>query len=567
VDDRPYSLELKSAEQAHQFWEAGLRHGVLSLPPGFDARVGERIRVWIGITGRRQRVLVEGEVSEVAVTGVSVYLDHLPQGLHELFAHAPPYQPPLDEEEFSLAGDEDFSEGELSASDEISQVTASADASLVERPRRRVWSRGDDHAVEGFTLPDGSGRVLAAPPRFAGAMGRKGWSPVLLTILRDHLTGVLEVDTGQERCWVYCRGGYPVHVVRTPPRSEDSFEHHAIQRGYLAPEVAAQCRHLAHVTGRTFMSVVMRLQLLCQDEVDRLREHVVGHALWDALYDLHGEYRFFSEPELEHLFNDTPAPVVRTLVRWSIEQQGEITLESAQGLVQRHGGDHVFLTRLGVEVMQHLGLGELQGEVLHALVVADGRLAEVAAERPGREREIIQLLFGLLTLGLLDTGEPAAGPAQVRLQAERRLRSFTGRLGLDLFSLVGCHWTDVPQVLSEGVDHAMGVLLAVPALADEAPDLPALREQLGEAVMAADQTLLDARRRAAYRAGEVSERERQQGAAMLLRQGMVAAQMGSIDAARARLEMALEVDPEDADGELRRARIVEALEEIEGGDG
>ncbi len=563
MDDRPYAIELKSTDQAQRVWEGGLRHGVLSLPAGFDASVGERIRVWIGIAGRRQRVLVEGEVSEVSVAGVSVYLDHLPQGLHELFAHAVPYQPPLDEEDFSLDEDEP-SGGELSeGSEPDGRLSASADASLAERPRRRVWSRRDDRAVEGFTLPDGSGRMLQAPPRFAGRMGRKGWSPVLLTILKDHLTGVLVVDAGSQRCWVYCRRGYPVHVVRTPARDEDSFEHHAIQRGYLAPEVAAQCRHLSHVTGRPFMSVVMRLGLLGQAAVDHLREEVVGHALWDALYDLRGDYQFFSEPELDDLFYDTPAPVVRTLVRWSIEQQADISADSAVGLVERHGRDHVFLTRLGVEVLRHLGLDEFRGQVLHAMVVGDQTLGEVVADLPGREQEIIQLLFGLLTLGLLDTGEPSAGLERERLQAERRLRSFAGRLDLDLFSMVGCHWTDVPTVLAEGVQHALDLVLAVPAAAGEPLDLMPLREQLAEAIVAAEETLLDGEKRAAYRAEMVSERERAQGAAMLLRQGMVVAQMGRADEARARLEMALEVDP--GGGELRRERIVEALEGLGGG--
>ncbi len=583
--DKPLVVEFHTPEEAAGLWHTGLRHGVLLLPARIRAAVGSHVRVKLGLAYARQRFDLEGEVTELPDGARGVLLDFLPQGLHTaLRPHEPDDGWMADDDglvtdevlggiESTYNDDSDQTLGVEERSDETSlssykRGSSSEHAAPREigpdgtRPRR-VWSRAGEEAGEGFTIPDGTGRVLPAPPRFSGVMGRKGWSPVLLHVLTDHLTGVLVVEGDVTRCWVYCRKGYPVHVVREPGREIDSFQHHAITSGALEPEIAAQCRHLSRVTDRSFMSVVMRLQLLNDHEVRRLREKVVTHALRDALEEIRGEYRFFDEPELATLFMDTPAPVVRTLVRWSIEEQGGISEESAEDLIRRHGGDRIFLTPLGLEVLVHMGLTEFQSRVLHALVVGDQPLAQVADDEPGRHQPIMQLLFGLLTLGMLDSGEPPIGDARVRLAAERRLRSFAGRLDLDLFSLVGCHWTDVPRAIKEAVDEAMEILLAAPTHPEEPDDLTDLRRRITRAVVAAEETLLDPERRKTYRAGLVREREREQGAAMLYRQGVMAQKMGKIDEARERLEMALELDPGGMDSDRRTLKIRGALRSLD----
>jgi len=540
----------------------------MSLPKNVTAEVGERVEVRMLMLFAHRKFVLHGEVVDLEGGPLAIVLDFLPQDLHMMVQELAGDEEPLSSEHGNTSESlEAFEISTDSADDLLAGETLSDDESSVNAAppqfdpahSRRVWNRSQDRAIEGFTLPDGSGRVLPAPPRFTGVMGRKGWSPVLLHVLREHLTGVLVVDGGQVQCWVYCRKGYPVHVVRTPARSEDSFEHHAIRHDLLAPEVAAQCRHMAQITGRSFMSVVMRLGLLDEPSVVRLREEVVTHALRDALTEVRGEYDFFAEPELEYLFRDTPAPVVRTLVRWAIEQQGGITEESALELVARHGADHVYLTALGLETLQHMGLSEFQARVLHNMAVADQTLAQVVFDEEGRERAVIQLLFGLLTLGMVDSGEPTIGPARDRLSAERRLRAFAGRIGLDFFSFLGCHWTDVPDDLERGIDEVQQILADAPPAVDEPDDLDAQRVRLDELLAAARETLADPVERRRYRRRLITEREAQQGASVLFRQGAVAQQMGRIGEARARFQMALEVDPGGSDAERRTDKIHRAL--------
>ena len=577
------AVDFSEPVEAVHAWSSGLRHGVLPLPSGTPARPGHRVEVLLTLRFARRRFSLEGEVVSLGGGSRGVVLDFLPQDLHGLVQDLAGDEEPLSSEhgftseslevfEISTGSAEDeFSQGSMSyGEDEPSETRRIHENRHDTVPRsfdpgraRRVWSLRDDRAVEGFTLPDGTGRVLPAPPRFSGTMGRKGWSPVLLHILRDHLTGVLVVDGGRSLCWVYCRRGFPVHVVRSPSRPEDGFEHHAIRHDLLEPEVASHCRYLSRVTGRTFMSVVMRLDLMDEHAVKRLREEVVTHSLRDALNAIRGDYYFFGEPELEFLFHDTPAPVVRTLVSWSIEQQGGISEESAREMVARHGNDHVFLTPLGMEVLPHMGLSEFRSGVLHRLAVADETLQRVARDCPGREKEFIQMLFGLLTLGLVDSGEPARGPRRTRLTAERQLRSFDGRVGLDFFSLVGCHWTDVPSALDDGLQQADEILEKAPPEPGEPDDLDKIRREVTAAVEAAEGTLRDPVERRKYRAQLVNERELQQGASMLRRQGAVAMQMGRHEEARARFEIALEVDPGGADGARRTQRLREALEKLE----
>jgi len=581
----PPSLELTYREPVEvvHVWSSGLRHGVVSLPVDVAAEVGERIEVQLLILFARRKFALWGDVVELDGGHRAVVLDFLPQDLHVLVQELAGDEEPLSSEHSQTSesidalevstdsadeflGSETFSEEEEEEEKGEDRAKDAAPTAFDPDRARRIWARSEGSREEGFTLPDGSGRVLPAPPRFTGTMGRKGWSPVLLHVLRDHLTGVLVVRGELTQCWVYCRKGYPVHVVRAPDRREDSFEHHAIRHDLLAPEVAAHCRHLGQITGRSFMSVVMRLGLLDEPAVVRLREEVVTHALRDALTDVRGQYDFFAEPELEYLFRDTPAPVIRTLVRWAIEQQGGIGEQSAIELVARHGGDHVYLTALGMETLPHMGLSDFQARVVHNLAVADQPLARIARDEPGRERELIQLLFGLLTLGMVDTGMPPIGPERDRLTAERRLRSFAGRIGLDLFSFVGCHWTDVPDDLDRGLTEVEEILAAAPPTVDDLDDLDDHRTRLSEVLVAARATLQDPVERRRYRAQLIPDREAQLGASVLYRQGAVARQMGRNEEARARFEMALEVDPGGSDAERRTAKIIRALQELTASD-
>ena len=416
--------------------------------------------------------------------------------------------------------------------------------------------------VGGMPVPDDPTRSLPAVPRFEGTVEESGWAKVLLTIMDDERSGVLVVDSPSQRCWIYCHAGSPVHVVRNPPRPGDALEPIVEQRALLDPGVAERCRFLADATGRSFLSVLMRLQLVDEAQLHALRTEFVTHALLEVVTEVAGPFRFFDLPELAGLFHHTPAAVMDALLRWALERNETITQQQAEELRRRHAPEHVFMTTLGQGVFKHVELRPEEDRTMRSLLYEDQTLGEVVAHSRLGDRQLIRLVLALFQIGLVELGKVEPGPARERRLAEGNLRGGAGRLRRDHFTLVGAHWADPPSALEQALERTRALLDEAPASPGEARDLAALRDELATAVARAADILLDPGLRRRYRESLVDEDARRLASQQLFRRGKIAARRDELDEARRCMSMVVELDPGGpaSRGRVERAsRVLEAL--------
>jgi len=426
-----------------------------------------------------------------------------------------------------------------------------------------VWLKSDKgQRTLGIPVPDERLQLLPAIPRLDGVVEDESWSGVLLTVLRDQLTGVLVVVDGEDHCWLYCRSGYPVHVVRRPAPPLADLEHRAIQGQWLDGDVAHRCQFLAQATGRPLMSVIMRLGLLDEGVVNELRESMVNTALLEMLREVRGHFQFFDMPEVERLFHHTPAAVIETLLRWSAERHESISDQRARDLIQRHGRHHVFLTATGEEVRDLFRLAEDDVRILQKLVDRDANLASVANSEDGNAKGIIRLVLALYGVGFVDMAPVQQGAERERLEAERTLRALANRLQRDLFSLVGCHWGDDPVVLQKALEKAWRVVDAVPRADSEAPDLAQLRREINAELDRAERTLLRVKPRRDYRENLISREARQLAAEQRVREAAAHFAMEQPREARIKLKLALELISDAPDTLPIRKQARQMLEEL-----
>jgi len=421
-------------------------------------------------------------------------------------------------------------------------------------------------SVGGMPIPDDATVSLPAVARLEGTVEEAGWPPVLLTIMHDELSGVLVVDSPSQRCWIYCHAGSPVHVVRVPPREGDALEPIIESRALLDSGIAARCRYLAQATGRSFLSVLMRLDLVDENQLQELRTELVTRALLEVVTEVAGPFRFFDLPELAGLFHHTPAAVMDALLRWALERNEAITPQQAEELRKRHVGEHVFLTTLGKRLYRHVELRPEESRTMTRMLFDDQTIGEVSAHSRLGTRQLIRLVLALFQVGLVELGKVEPGPARERLLAVRNLRSIAVRLGRDHFTLIGAHWTDPPLALEQALDRTREIAVAVPSEDGESPELGRLRDDLIGAMTEAAKILLDGEARRSYRDGLVDEDARRLAAQQLYRRGKIAARQDEISEARRCISMVLELDPGGAASGDRRERAERVLAALRAGE-
>ncbi len=419
--------------------------------------------------------------------------------------------------------------------------------------------------VGGMPIPGDPTASLPAVARLVGTAEEAGWAPLLLTIMREELCGVLVVDSPSQRCWIYCQGGSPVHVVRAPARESDALGPILEGRALLDPEITERCRYLAQATGRSYLSVLMRLELLDEAALDELRVELVTRALLEVITEVSGPFRFFDLPELTGLFHHTPAAVMDALLRWALERNEAITAQQADELRRRHAGEHVFLTALGERLFRHVELRPEESRVLTRMLFDDQTIGEVTAHSRLGDRQLIRVVLALYQIGLVELAAAGPGEERQRLLAERELRSLSGRLRRDHFTLIGAHWTDPPDVLARALERTRAIATAVRPRPAERTSLARLREALVAALREAEEALLDADARGAYRRSLVDEAARRLAAQQAFRRGKIAARHGDLDAARRSFSLVIELDPGGAASGDRPARAQRALAALRAG--
>jgi Domain of unknown function (DUF4388) len=441
-----------------------------------------------------------------------------------------------------------------------------AGARMSTEPRRSAVTPPPPGAtVGGMPIPGDATVSLPAVARFEGTVEEAGWPPVLLTIMRDELSGVLVVDSPSQRCWIYCHAGSPVHVVRVPPREADNFEPNLESRALLDPGIAERCRYLAQATGRSYLSVLMRLELVDESQLHELRTELVTRALLELVTEVSGPFRFFDLPELAGLFHHTPAAVMDALLRWALERNEALTPQQSEELRKRHVGEHVFLTTLGERLYRHVELRPEESRTMTRMLFDDQTIGEVLAHSRLNTRQLIRLVLALFQVGLVELGRVEPGPARVRLLAVRDLQAIAGRLGRDHFTLIGAHWTDPSPVLEQALERTREIVEAVPREDGESPELGRLRENLTLAMTEAAEALLDANARRRYRDSQVDLEARRLAAQQLFRRGKIAARHEDREEALRCLSTVLELDPGGAASGDRLERAERALEALRAG--
>ncbi len=415
---------------------------------------------------------------------------------------------------------------------------------------------------EGIPLPDLEGRSLPSTLRFAGSVGPAGWGPVLLEVVADRLSGVMVVDCVAARYWVYFRQGFPVHLLRRPSASHNAYESIATERKLLEPDVARRCRYLSQVLGRPYMSIVTRLRLLDEYQVKRLRQEAASRELSEMLTQVHGSFRFFSMPEIDTLFQHTPASLVASLIRNAMRVHEDMSEDRCVELLRRHSEERVFPTELGQQLREQFPVDRDSQRLLLKLFDRDQPLAQVAQSESGEARPLIQLVLALHDLGLAELGPEPSGADRERRLAVSALRRLHGRRSMDLFSFIGRHWSDEERGIDAAVKAARQTLEAAPPLDGEARDLATVRQEVGEVLDKASSTLLASGPRLAYRNKLVEPRSRRLAAAQFAMEGAVSRSQDMRHDARERLKMVLELDPGGAGSAERTERIRKQLQRL-----
>ncbi len=611
-------LTLASWGEAQTQYDRGLRHGVLRLPGHGDLEVAQRIRIRLDLPFAGKQYLVEGEVADVDADGAMVFLEIMPVGLRMLFDDEDATAPPArgaDEEPTRDSGDHEASESAmvaiydaLAASDGPDDNLAAAalahvargpdeddeddDERVIEIDRGSVeddsWSLMIVESDDPETCSDGeAGRDLDAAsaaevltsvapflvddlgppgvPRLEGTVEEMGWARLLASLLRHHLTGVLEVGEGAERSVLSVRYGHVVHVQRFPPMPDRRMRE-ALRLGLMDEALAARLALLGRATGMPLMGLVDRLSPLDADRREELRRRLLVDDVGAAVRRGGGPFRFWRVPEVEGLFEVAPGAGLLAVLDHATETLRDDAEGLRDALLAEHGGDHVHLTPLGVEVQRTLGLDDDQQRVLRRLVERDTPLARVVRAEED-EAFALSLVAALLQMELVDVVPHPSGPERDRFLAERRLREAHARLDGDRFAQVGGHWTDDPATLERLVRSACAVVDDVPARLGEPEELETMRQEMMGALEQVALTLLRASPRRAYRETLVPPGRRRLAAAQVVREAAALVEIGRADEARARCRTALELDPGGAEGAEVRGQARRLLDRLIGVSG
>jgi hypothetical protein len=359
--------------------------------------------------------------------------------------------------------------------------------------------------------------------------------------------------------------GRPVHYIRRPERAEEVLEQVVLDRRLLDASVLDRCRWLARASDRPLLSVIMRLGLLEQDALDECRQILVTNITRRLLADAApGHARFFLMEELGPLFRTTPADVADALFQRALGRFADLNSSGAGVLVERHAGQRVQLTELGQEVAGRLGLSDAQRLVVDTHLPSGPTVGDLAASGVLEDLDLVKLVLGLQEMGVVEL-VAAERTERGREKAVQFLRECHKKLGEDLFTFLGCHWTDDATDLRnafnlylERMEHPfMGGL--------QDPESKEAKKEVRTKLRQAEKVLFDRDPRIEYRRGLISAREHRMAAEFFLRKGETAMVQGqSGDAERAFLKV-LELDPGGPGSDDRGGRAEDALRAIRQG--
>ena len=425
----------------------------------------------------------------------------------------------------------------------------------------RTPTPDDQSQRYGFPLPNGPERQVPAVVRLQGDFATSNPWDMMLRLRASKFTGVGVIRTGGTKYWMYVMEGEPVEYRRDPPLHAMSIEALLVRRELLPTAVLGEVRLLADVTGRSLVSIVMRMGLVTEAALDGLRREQVA-AVTKRLLDVdEGDYQFFEFPNIAGVYRDRPTHLLKTLwqhAKSSVQEAGTSRRRAWSDTFRRH---HVMTTDAGDRLRSELPLNEQERKLVER------------SRRPGRPvprllkhtrmdgQSALDALLALERMGVLtlcSTDVEEEGDSEL----EKRVRQRFGKLHKDHFQFLELHWSALPEELRERCDQVERELVAFDKAAALITNFGQVREKV-KGRLDGIRKLADAPiERKKYRKNLVGEAKLTMTAEQMVQQGEMALFREDPDAAKECFRRAEEVEPGGAGSYKRVARVREVLDRL-----
>jgi len=304
----------------------------------------------------------------------------------------------------------------------------------------------------GFPIPGAPERQIPADRRIEGTFLTRTPYEMFLQLRSTGLTGVGVISLPDARYWLYCLDGEPVEYRRDPPLHALSIEALMVKRGLLPSAVLGEVRLLADVTGRSLVSVVMRMGLVTEAALDGLRREQAAAITSRLLDAADGSYAFYEFPNIAGVFRDKPEGLLRVMwknARTAVAEAGSARRRAwADGMRKQH----VMTTPAGEALRAALPVGDPERKLVERSARPGRPVSRLLKHtRLGRREALDSLLalerMGVLTLCSTDVEDEGS------TELEQSVRKRFGRLHKDHFAFLDLHWSALPDELRHRCDQ------------------------------------------------------------------------------------------------------------------
>ncbi len=597
MSDSELRLVYGSAREAGEAYFSGIRHGLVTADISPPPAEGTDLEITIELTFADEALQVQGTVVHTGPTATVIRLADVPSELHLLMGSledersAAPSSSPDTISDYQITGDHAPEEpdaeqtlvtqvpSDLLEDDEapeaVSRIPAPPAAIGVadeQRPEAGLEESPISGNAEGrieLRIPVGretlEGRVgipvphepdvlLPGVARFRTDFTEVSPSSAFLRIHVERLTGVGVILVEDGRYWLYVLDGSPVHYLREPPLVESSTATLLMRNGLLPDAVLDQVKILATLTARPLTSVVMRLGLVTEAQMIKVRREQARLTTADLLRCVDGSLRFYEFPEVRDVFSSTAVNVVELLWQSASEAFAGVDAEEARELIEALDGRMVSLTEVGKRVLHELPLEGNPREFLNRLTRPTRQVGKLLKRAKISAPVAVRLLLSLDRMGVISM---AGGDGESSL--ERHLRTRFARLEQDHFDLLDLHWSALPEEIRSACDALERDLREFDRSGGEFEHYAELRTALLRRTTDIRALSEEEDELAAYVAGLAEEDERDTAAEIFLKQAEMALFRKDAQQARTAFRRVLAVDPGLPTGVTRRDRAEQAL--------
>jgi hypothetical protein len=296
----------------------------------------------------------------------------------------------------------------------------------------------------GFPIPGAPERQIPAECRLEGNFSERTPYEMFLQLKSAGLTGVGVVALADARYWLYCLNGEPVDYRRDPPLHALSIEALLVKRGLLPAAVLGEIRLLSDVTGRSLVSVVMRMGLVTEAALDGLRREQAAAITSRLLDAAAGSYQFFEFPNIAGVFRDKPEGLLRVMwknARSAVQEAGSVRRQAWTESLRKH---HVMTTAAGERLRRDLPIDEPERKLVERSTRPGRPVSRLLKHTRMGRREALDALLALERMGVLTLCSTDVED-QGTTELETSVRARFGRLHKDHFQFLDLHWSALPD--------------------------------------------------------------------------------------------------------------------------